>query len=87
MKITIEIPDRTFQRAKTLAAAKGITLKQLVTEAVEDKLRRGAERPEMEEPTWMKLCGAFAKSDKMRRETRRIQKVIDREFERIAPRN
>ena len=85
MKTTIEIPDKTLRRAKALAAAKGITLKELVTEAIEDKLRLGAKRSEMEEPAWMKLHGAFAKSDHLRRETRRIQKLIDEEFERINP--
>ena len=85
MNTTIEIPHTTSWRAKTLAAANGITLKQLVTEAIEDKLRHGRKRSEIEEPAWMKLYGAFAKSDKMRGETRRIQKLIDREFERINP--
>ena len=85
MKTTIEISSTTFRRAKTLAAAKGITLKQLVTEAIEEKLQNGSKRAKTEEPAWMKLYGAFAKSGKMRRETRRIQKLIDREFERIKP--
>ncbi len=85
MKTTIEIPAATFRRAKTVAAAKGITLKQLVNAAIEEKLRDGVKRSKAEEPAWMKLFGAFAKSDKMRRETRRIQRLIDREFERINP--
>lgn len=85
MKTTIEIPSTTFRRAKTLAAAKGITLKQLVTEAIEERLRDGSKRAKTKELAWMKLYGAFAKSSKMRRETRRIQKLIDREFERINP--
>ena len=83
MKTTIELPDKTLRRAENLAADKGITLTEMVTEAVEDKLRRSVKPPEAGEPSWMKLYGAFAKSEETRAETRRIQKLIDKEFERI----
>ena len=85
MKTTIDIPAKTLQRAKSLAADKGMTLTELVTEAVEDKLRRSAKGPQAGEPSWMRLYGAFAKSEEMRAETRQIQKLIDEEFERINP--
>ena len=85
MKTTIDIPDKTFRRAKSLAADKGITLTELVTEAVENKVRRSAKSPRAGEPSWMRLYGAFAKSEETRHETRRIQKLIDGEFERINP--
>lgn len=39
MKITIDIPDKTCRQAKTLAVAEGISVKQLLTEAIEDKVR------------------------------------------------
>ena len=87
MKTTIDIPDKTFRRAKTLAAKKRIPLKRLFAEAIEDKISRSAKESDGEPPPWMRLYGAFAKSEEMRDETRRIQEVIDREFERIAPRN
>ena len=87
MKTTIEMPDKTLQRAQNLAADKGITLTELVTEAVEDKLRRSVKPAEAGEPSWMKLYGAFAKSEEMRAETRQIQKLIDAEFERIDPKD
>jgi hypothetical protein len=85
MKTTLEIPDKTFRRAKSLAASQGLTLRQLVTDAIEEKLRNGATRPEIESPAWMKLHGSFAKTAEMRSDTRRIQKLIDKEFERINP--
>lgn len=85
MKTTIELPDRTFRRAKIAAAATGVTLKQLLTEALEDKLRRGAKSPPAVEPNWMKCFGAFGKSGSTRAETRRIQRRIDAEFEGIDP--
>ena len=82
MKTTLEIPDSAFRRAKTLAAAKGITLKQLFNEALEEKLRRpGADR-HSGEPPWMKGFGAL--SD-LRSESARILDLIDAEFEQIEP--
>ncbi len=85
MKTTVEISEKTLKRAKTLAAAKGLSLEQLVAEAIEDKIGRDEEL-EKGEPRWMKLYGAFAKSEDMRTDTRSIQKIIDEEFERIDPR-
>ena len=38
MKTTLEIPDLLFRKAKSTAAERGQTLKQLVTEALQEKL-------------------------------------------------
>jgi len=79
MKTTLEIPDRIFRRAKAKAAEQGIPLRQFVTEAVEDKLktaRAGGEKP------WMKHIG---KLKDLRGETKRISKVIEKEFEEVEP--
>ena len=84
MKTTVELPEKMLKRAKSLAAAKGLSLEQLVAEAIEDKIGRGEEVGKGE-PRWTKLYGAFAKSEEMRSDTRSIQKIIDEEFERITP--
>jgi len=84
MKTTVEIPEKTLRRAKTLAAEKGVSLEQLLAAAIEDKVGDGKEIGKGE-AAWMKLYGAFAKSDEMRSDTRSIQKIIDEEFERIDP--
>jgi hypothetical protein len=81
MKTTLEIRDVTFRRAKTLAAAQGITLKELFNEALEEKLNRN-ETKRKAPPEWMKLAGQF-KTPAQRAETRRIQRLIDEEFETI----
>ena len=44
MKTTLEIPDELFHRAKTLAARRGLSLKQLVTIALEREFE--AQTPE-----------------------------------------
>jgi hypothetical protein len=79
VKTTIEIPGTTLRRAKTVAVSRGISLKQLFTEALEDKLKTSG-NPSAE-PAWMKLEGAFGKTRSTRAETRRIQQRIDAEFE------
>jgi hypothetical protein len=83
MKTTIEIPGATLRRAKSIAASRGISLKQLFTEALEDKLKTAA--APSSEPAWLKLAGAFGKTASDRAETRRIQQRIDAEFEVVEP--
>ena len=77
MKTTIEIPDPLFRRAKAAAATRGITLKQLMTEAVEQNLRAGRVAGP---PAWKQLHGGLKS---LRRETQRISHLIDQEFERL----
>jgi ribosomal 50S subunit-associated protein YjgA (DUF615 family) len=79
MKTTLDIPDAVFRRAKSKAAQQGIPLRQFVTEAVEAKLKvsaLGARRP------WMQHVG---KLKDLRKETQRIDKVIEDTFEQIEP--
>ena len=84
MKTTIELelPDVTFRRAKSIAARQGISLKQLVTEAIEERLRTAASRSGSSQAPWMKLAGTLRAHET---ELRRIQGMIDQEFERIEP--
>ena len=77
VKTTLEIPDPLFRKAKATAAARGQTLKQLVNEALRDKLTK----PDAEEqPGWMKLFGSMKKHSA---ELRRIDAAIEDEFERV----
>jgi hypothetical protein len=80
MKTTIEIPDALFRRAKAAAAERGASLRDLVTEAVSEKLDRetgaGIRKP------WEKAFGGLKA---LRQENRRIEAIIDDEFEKIEP--
>lgn len=76
VKTTLEIPDALFKRAKAAAAQRGVPFRQVVSEALAEKLRD--KRPQ--EKPWME---AFGKLRPLRRETARIQALIDREFEAI----
>ncbi len=77
MKTTLEIPDAIFRRAKSLAAERGIPLRELVTEAVRDKLaadRRAPAKP------WM---AAFGRLRRWRGETAKINRKIEEAFEQV----
>lgn len=76
MKTTVEISDAVFRRAKS-EAERGIPLREFVTEAVRDKLATDAKA--MEKP-WM---ASFGKLRHLRKETARINRIIDEEFEPI----
>jgi hypothetical protein len=79
VKTTLEIPDRIVRQAKVRAAKQGIPLRQYVTQAVADKLAaddRASEKP------WTKLAGGLKH---LHKETERINRIIEEEFEKIEP--
>ena len=82
MKTTIELPEALFRRAKSMAAER-VTLKQLLTQALESRLdlRRGA-RNGKAAPGWMRAYGALRH---LRRERKAIERAIESEFEKIEP--
>jgi hypothetical protein len=82
MKTTIEIPDPLFRRAKSKAAERGQTLKELVTEALQEKLAARADSARPGEPAWMQ---GFGKLRRLRRERRRIEARIEEQFEVVEP--
>ena len=77
MKTTVEIPDAIFRRAKSKAAEQGIPLRQFFTEALTAKLQTSS--PNDAKP-WMKH---FGKLKGLRKETRRIDKIIEDDSEKI----
>ena len=77
MKTTLEIPDPAFRRAKSVAAARGIPLREFVTEAVKDKLASDAKASEK---PWVKHMG---KLKHLRKESARINRLIEGASEKI----
>ena len=77
MKTTLEIPDSLFRRAKSVAAERGIPLRQFVTEAVQEKLRITPE-----EKPWTKHLGKLKhlRNDKDRKQ---IEERVAEAFEQI----
>lgn len=79
MKTTVEIPDSLFRQAKATAAQQGASLKDFLTEAVRAQLRKKAATPNPNKP-WMRAFGGLRD---LHRETKRLERVIHQEFERI----
>jgi hypothetical protein len=82
MKTTIELPEALFRRAKSMAVQEGVTLKQLLTEALESRLdvKRSARNGKTAPPRWMRAYGALRH---LRRERKAIERAIESEFEKI----
>jgi hypothetical protein len=80
MKTTVEIPDDLFRRAKVLAAQEGLSMKQLITESIQRRVKQSSETTI--EPPWKQAFGAMRAYKK---ENRRIEKLIEQEFEQIEP--
>jgi len=78
VKTTVEFPDVLFRQLKAAAARRGVSVKRLLTEAVQEKLRTGSARTP--EQPWMKAFGGLRD---LHRENVRIDKAIEEEFERI----
>jgi len=82
VKTTIEIPDALFRKAKSQAAERGQSLKDLFTEALEEKLLSKPGKPRQTEPPWMQGFGGLSR---LRKETARIQARIDETFDVVEP--
>jgi hypothetical protein len=77
MKTPLKNPDVLFQRTKPAAAEQGVPLRELVSEALADKLRvrAPADKP------WLK---SFGKLRGLRRESAKINRIIEKEFGQVA---
>jgi hypothetical protein len=82
VKTTIDIPNATFQQAQSLAAAQGISVEQLLANALQEKLRTIPAPRNGTQPPWMNGFGALAD---LKEENARIMQSIADEFEHIEP--
>jgi predicted transcriptional regulator len=83
MRTTIDLPDDLFRRAKAIAALRGATLKDLVTDALRAFLAREAGE-ETELKGWRRHFGVLS-SPEDREELARIDARIEEAFEQIDP--
>jgi hypothetical protein len=81
-KTTVELPDPLLREVKVASAQDGISLKEFFTEAARERLRQRLGRvPGVEfNPPWMQAFGGLRD---LKQETRRIQRIIDKEFGQI----
>ena len=80
MKTTVEIPDTLFRKAKATAAERGVSLKDLLTEAVREHLQRGAGAVSPAKPCAPLWMSAFGGLRNLHEETKRIDRILDQEF-------
>ena len=82
MKTTVELPDPLFRKAKATAAEQGVSLKLFLTEAVREHLQRDSQdaKSQPRNPPWMSAFGGLRK---LHKETSRINRILEREFEQI----
>jgi predicted transcriptional regulator len=81
VKTTVEIPDDLFKKAKILAALEGLSMKQLITESLQQRVMRRSHEVQAE-PAWRRAFGAMRAYHK---ENQRIERLIEQEFETIEP--
>jgi hypothetical protein len=81
VKTTLEIPDPLYRKLKISAAQRGTTVRQLVNEALSEKLRASPGSAAVQ-PAWNR---AFGRLQHLHKETQRISRIIDDEFTRIDP--
>jgi hypothetical protein len=78
VKSALELLDALFRRAKSAAAQRGIPFRELVTEALPEKLT--ANGPEQR--PWMR---SFGRLRALPKESARIDEIIKEEFAGIEP--
>ena len=77
MKTTLKIPDSLFRRAKSAAAGEGIPQRELVSDALAERLVA----PGRQDKPWMRSFGKLRRL----RETAKINRIIEEEFGGINP--
>lgn len=85
VEATVSIPDDLFRKAEALAARRGLSVPQYFTELLSDQIDTapGVEQVSPDDPPWMRGFGAL--SD-LGAETRRIEALIEEEFEQVEDR-
>jgi hypothetical protein len=75
VKTTLEIPDFLFRRAKSVAAERGVPLRQFITEAVQEKLKTTSQ-----DKPWMKH---LRRLKHLHKERKQVEKRVEEAFEKI----
>ena len=78
MKTTLEIPDDLFKRTKATASMRGESLKDFVTEAIQEHLER--QMPGSSRRGWQSVFGQARPE-----EVESVDAVVAEELERVNP--
>jgi len=83
VKTTVELPDALFRKAKATAAERGVPLKELMSDAIREHLRRNPGDFSKKRPVAPLWIGAFGGLRKLQKETKRINRILQEEFEQV----
>ena len=78
MKTTVEIPTALYRRSRSIAAVRGISFRQFLAEALEEKTARSDARG------WMASFGALAAEPEAVYE---VDRIVTREFSTVDARD
>jgi hypothetical protein len=81
MKTTMELPEALFRETKAFAARKGVSMRQVVIEALASKLK--AEKGTPKAKPWLAAFGGLKSDDAVVRELQRLNRQVDAEFEQV----
>lgn len=80
MKTTLEIPDDLFRQTKAAAALRGESLKDFVTQVLQEHLERQASADTFAERGWRAVFGRARRED-----VEPVDALIAEELERVEP--
>ena len=78
MKTTVEIPTALYRRSRSIAAVRGISFRQFLAEALEEKTAQSDTRG------WMDSFGALAAEPEAVYE---VDRIVEREFATVDARD
>ena len=83
VKTTMELPDALLRETKAFAARRGLSLRQVIVEALAQKLR--AERETPESKPWLQAFRGIERDEVLMQELRRLRRRTETEFEQVNP--
>jgi hypothetical protein len=83
VKTTMELPDALLRETKAFAARRGIPLRQVIVEALAEKLRVEQETP-LAKP-WLQAFRDIERDPVLKQELLRLRRRMEAEFEQVNP--
>jgi hypothetical protein len=83
VKTTMELPDALLRETKAFAARRGLSLRQVIVEALAQKLR--VEQATPESKPWLQAFQGIERDQVLRQELLRLRRNIEAEFEQVNP--
>jgi predicted nucleic acid-binding protein len=83
VKTTLELPDALLRETRAFAARRGLSLRQVIVEALAQKLKVEQESPESK--PWLQAFRDIERDQVLKQELLRLRRRIEAEFEQVNP--